>query len=296
MSAPYEVLLYYRYFPIEDPRGYVSKHRALCEDLGLLGRILVAREGINGTVSGLRENTEAYQAHLREQPGTADMEFKVDPADGHAFEKLSIKARHEIVTLGLAPAEDVDPNELTGDYLSPKAFYEAMQDPTAVILDARNGYESQLGKFRNAICPDVDSFRDLPQWIRDNRSLLEGKRILTYCTGGIRCEKFSGYLLQEGFADVSQLHGGIVSYGRDSETQGRDFEGQCYVFDQRIGVPVNRANPTVIARCTHCDGPCERYRNCAFTPCNAQFFCCEACEEALGRFCGASCRERQSVG
>ncbi len=292
MSALYEVLLYYRYFSIEEPQEYVSEHRRLCEELGLFGRILVAREGINGTVSGLREQTQAYQEYLRSKPGTDEMEFKVDPADGHAFQKLSIKARDEIVTLGLSLCEDIDPNETTGNYLSPKDFYEAMQDPNAVIVDARNEYESQLGKFRNAICPDVDSFRDLPQWIRDHRSELEGKRILTYCTGGIRCEKFSGFLLSEGYEDVSQLHGGIVTYGRDPETQGRDFEGQCYVFDQRIGVQVNRENPSVIASCRHCGVPIERYRNCGFTPCNAQFFCCKECEESRGRFCSEACREQ----
>lgn len=293
MSSPYEVLLYYRYFSVEKPQEYVSEHLKLCEELGLLGRILVAREGINGTVSGLREHTQAYQAILRAQPGTGDMEFKVDPADGHSFEKLSIKARDEIVTLGLSSSEDIDPNETTGHYLSPEEFYEAMQDPNAVILDARNDYESQLGKFRNAICPNVDSFRDLPQWIRDHRAELEGKRILTYCTGGIRCEKFSGYLLSEGFEDVSQLHGGIVTYGRDTEIQGRDFEGQCYVFDQRIGVPVNTANPSVVADCKHCGVPIERYRNCGFTPCNAQFFCCSDCEESRGSFCSEACREQK---
>ena len=292
MSALYEVLLYYRYFSIEEPQEYVSEHRRLCEELGLFGRILVAREGINGTVSGLREQTQAYQEYLRSKPGTDEMEFKVDPADGHAFQKLSIKARDEIVTLGLSLCEDIDPNETTGNYLSPKDFYEAMQDPNAVIVDARNEYESQLGKFRNAICPDVDSFRDLPQWIRDHRSELEGKRILTYCTGGIRCEKFSGFLLSEGYEDVSQLHGGIVTYGRDPETQGRDFEGQCYVFDQRIGVQVNRENPSVIASCRHCGVQIERYRNCGFTPCNAQFFCCKECEESRGRFCSEACREQ----
>lgn len=274
---------------------YLSEHRALCEELGLLGRIIVAKEGINGTVSGLCENTQAYQDHLRSQPGTSDMEFKVDPADGHVFEKLSIKVRPEVVALGLDTDEDLDPNQTTGTYLSPKEFYEAMQDPNAVILDARNDYESQLGKFRKAICPEVDSFRDFPQWIRDNRDQLEGKRILTYCTGGIRCEKFSGFLLQEGLTDVSQLHGGIVTYGRDSETQGRDFDGQCYVFDQRIGVSVNQVNPKVIARCKRCDEPSERYRNCGFPPCNLQFFCCEACEEARGKFCGDACKTKQEA-
>lgn len=295
MDVSYEVLLYYRYFPIEDPEAYVAEHRALCEDLGLWGRILVASEGINGTLSGLAENTRRYQEFMRNQPGTHDMAFKVDPADGHVFNKLSIKARAEIVTLGLPEEEDLDPNRITGRYLSPKEFYEAMQDPQAVILDARNDYESEVGKFRNAICPEVEHFRDFPEWIRQHRSLLEGKRILTYCTGGIRCEKFSGFLVQEGFDDVNQLHGGIVTYGRDPEVQGRDFEGSCYVFDERITVPVNHVNPTTISHCAHCGEPCERYRNCAYAPCNAQFFLCPSCEESSGRFCGDSCRNKMNA-
>jgi UPF0176 protein len=290
VSAPYEVLLYYNYFPVPNAERYVVEHRALCQELGLLGRILVAPEGINGTVSGLREQTQRYRALLSEEQGTEDMEFKVDPADGHVFQKLSIKARQEIVTLGLPGELDINPNQATGHYLSPKAFYEAMQDPNTIVLDGRNDYESELGRFRNALCPEVGNFRDFPQWIRDHRNLLDGKRILTYCTGGIRCEKLSGYLIQEGFEDVSQLHGGIVTYGRDPEVQGRDFDGSCYVFDQRIGVPVNQANPTIISHCAHCEIPCERYRNCGHKPCNAQFFCCPSCEEGLGRYCSEACR------
>lgn len=290
--APYEVLLYYLYFPVSDPEGYVEEHRTRCQELELRGRILVAREGINGTVSGLRESTRRYEAWMKAQPETGDIVFKRDPADDHVFRKLSIKARTEIVTLGLPEGVDPDPNEVTGQYLSPKEFYEAMQDPNAVILDARNDYESELGRFRNAICPEVEHFRDFPAWIRKHRNELEGKRILTYCTGGIRCEKFSGFLVQEGFKDVSQLEGGIVTYGRDPEVQGRDFEGACYVFDERIGVPVNRANPSIISVCQHCQTPSERYRNCAFPDCNAQFFCCPDCETSFGKYCNATCKEQ----
>ncbi len=291
MTSPYQVLLYYRYCEIADPESYVREHREWCESLGLLGRILVAKEGINGTVSGERASTAAYMDGLRREKGTHDTHFKIDPADGHVFKKLSIKAREEIVTLGLPGEEDIDPNATTGTYLSPKEFFDAMQDPDVVILDGRNDYESELGHFRQAICPEVEHFRDFPEWIRKHRDLLEGKRILTYCTGGIRCEKLSGYLLQEGFENVAQLSGGIVTYGRDPEVQGRDFEGSCYVFDQRISVPVNQANPTIISHCRHCESPSQRYRNCAYKPCNAQFFCCENCEESFGRYCGEACRD-----
>ena len=128
----------------------------------------------------------------------------------------------------------MNPIELTGNYLSPKEFLRAMQDENTVVLDARNDYEYDLGHFRGAIRPDIRNFRELPQWVRDNKDQFEDKKILTYCTGGIRCEKFSGWLLEEGFEDVGQLHGGIVTYGKDPEVQGELWDGQMYVFDERI--------------------------------------------------------------
>jgi len=289
-EAPYRVLLYYFYTTIENPEGYRDEHRALCECLGLKGRIIVGSEGLNGTVSGTKEDCAEYMKALEEDVVTAGIEFKVDEEEGHVFPKLSVKAREEIVTLGLGD-EDFSPNEVTGNYLEPKEWRDAIKDPNAVILDVRNDYEADLGRFKGAIVPPVDAFRDTPQWVRENREIFEGKRILTYCTGGIRCEKFSGFLVREGFEDVNQLHGGIVKYGKDEEVRGEDFEGQCYVFDQRISVPVNRANPSVIARCVHCDEPCERYVNCANADCNAQHFCCEECEEEHERCCSAECRE-----
>jgi len=289
--APYQVLLYYLYCDIESPETYRDEHRKLCESLELLGRIIVGKEGLNGTVSGTVENCAKYMEVMKNAPLTADIEFKIDPEQGHVFPKLSIKARVEIVSLDLGE-KDFSPNETTGKYLEPTEWLEAMKDPNAVILDTRNDYEWELGHFKNAILPPVDSFRDLPQWIEDNREKFEGKRILAYCTGGIRCEKFSGHLVRSGFDDVSQLHGGIVKYGKDPEVQGEDYEGQCYVFDERIGVPVNSKNPSIIAHCVHCGEPCERYINCANKhECNDQHFSCEACEEKNQGCCSAECIE-----
>lgn len=289
-EAPYQVLLYYFYCTIENPEAYRDEHRALCERLGLKGRIIVGLEGINGTVSGTVENCAEYMKVMESDPLTAGIEFKIDPEQDHVFPKLSIKARKEIVTLGLGE-EDFSPNEVTGNYLEPAEWREAMQDPNAVLLDVRNAYEAELGKFKNAIVPPVEAFRDTPQWVRDNRHLFEGKKILTYCTGGIRCEKFSGFMVKEGFEDVNQLHGGIVKYGKDPATQGEDFEGQLYVFDQRISVPVNSKNPSVIAHCIHCGEECERYVNCANKDCNDQHFCCVSCEEKSERYCSGECKE-----
>lgn len=292
----FEVLLFYRYAPIADPEALVASTRDLCEELDLLGRILIAAEGINGTVSGEVENTRAFIDRFRTDPIAEDIEFKIEPADGHAFKRLSVKLRDEIVTLGLAEDQDVDPNKTTGKRLSPPEFLRALEeaDDDVVILDGRNGYESALGHFRGALCPDVEHFRDFPNWIRENMSHLTDKKVLTYCTGGIRCEKLSGLLINEGFRDVSQLEGGIINYGQDEEARGKHFEGKCYVFDSRIATGVNSTETrSVVSSCDHCGQSCDRYVNCGYPPCNDQFFCCEFCEEKVGRFCSDSCASKQ---
>lgn len=293
MSAPpFEVLLYYRYVAIPDPVAYMHEQRALCEGLGLRGRILVGDEGINGTVSGPVGATRAYREAMSADPLTSDIAWKIDPADDHVFPKLSIKVRHEIVGLGLRPEDDIDPNTVTGERLEPKEFYEAMQDPDAILLDARNNYETDLGRFKGAICPGITNFRDFPAWFEEHAEEFRGKKILTYCTGGIRCEKLSGYLRKTGCEDVYQLEGGIVRYGKDPEVQGRDFEGLCYVFDQRVGVEVNSTETRcLISHCTRCGTPEPKYRNCQWPVCNAQIFVCEAClEQEEGIYCDDHCR------
>lgn len=289
-DAPYQVLLYYFYADIENPELYREEQRALCESLGLRGRIIVGKEGINGTLSGPVEGCQGYVKAMESDSLTAGIEFKIDPEQGHVFPKLSVKSREEIVTLGLGD-DDFSPNDCTGNYLDPKEWCEAIKDPNAVIIDARNDYEWDLGRFKNSIRPPVPAFKDLPQWIRDNHEKFDGKKILTYCTGGIRCEKFSGFLVKEGYEDVNQLHGGIVKYGKDPEVRGEDFDGQCYVFDERIGVPVNTVNPEVVSFCKNCNEPSERYVNCKNKQCNAQHFCCKKCEEESKRCCSDECRE-----
>lgn len=290
----YQILLYYKYTRLDDPQTYRDEHLALCEQLGLRGRIIIAAEGINGTVSGTTGATAAYIEALQTDPRTADIEFKIDPADGHCFPKLSVKVRAEIVSLSLG-GDDIDPTNLTGKRLRPAEFKQAMEDDNVVVLDGRNDYESALGRFRGAVCPDVKNFRDFPEWIRANLAGAKDKKVLTYCTGGIRCEKLSAFLLQEGFNDVSQLDGGIVAYGKDAQVRGEGFEGQCYVFDQRIGIGINQAdNADLVSFCLRCDQPSARYVNCGYPPCNDQVFLCEACEQQHGKFCCDDCREAKA--
>jgi len=292
----HEVLLYYHYFPISDPETYAQEQRELCLALGLRGRIIVAGEGLNGTLSGPADGARRYREAMAADPRTSAMPFKVEPVDGYVFPKLSVKVRPEIVTLGLPPESDVDPSRKTGERLSPVEFLRRMQEPDTVVLDGRNDYETALGRFRGALCPPLENFREFPSWLRANAEGLHGKRILTYCTGGIRCEKLSAFLLEEGYDEVAQLDGGIIRYAQDPETRGRDFEGLCYVFDSRVGVEVNRTETRrVVSSCRHCGAAEPRYANCRLPECNAQIFVCEACRERQGIYCNDTCRERHAA-
>lgn len=282
------MLLYYYYVHIEDPKDFATLHLKFCNSLELKGRILVAEEGINGTVSGTIAQTDAYMEAMKADPLFSGIVFKIDGYDGHTFKKMHCRSRPELVNLSLE--DDVNPHEITGNYLSPKEFHEALLDDDTVVLDARNDYEYDLGHFRGAIRPDIETFRELPNWVRKNKDIVDGKRILTYCTGGIRCEKFSGWLKREGFEDVHQLDGGIVSYGKDEDVKGALWDGKCYVFDERLSVPINHTEHVIIGRDHFDNTPCERYVNCANPVCNEQIIASEENEHKYMRGCTHACR------
>ncbi|MBS1518840.1 MAG: rhodanese-related sulfurtransferase [Bacteroidetes bacterium] len=289
-QSPYKILLYYKYVHIDDHETYAKIHLKFCESLGVKGRILIAEEGINGTLSGTTEQANAYIYAMRMDPRFTDMTFKIDDAEEHVFKKLYVRPKKEIVTMNLE--KDLDPNHITGKRLKPAEFLEAMKDDNVIIVDVRNDYEYDIGHFRNAIRPDVKNFKQFPEWARKNKDMLKDKKILAYCTGGVRCEKFSGYLVREGFTDVNQLKGGIIAYSKHPETKGSMFEGKCYVFDERIAVDVNFAEGTkVVGKCFHCGEPSDRYVNCANLSCHTQFLCCEKCDEKTLRSCSKECEE-----
>lgn len=286
----YRVLLYYKYVFINDYENYAKLHLKFCKSLGIKGRILIAKEGINGTLSGTADQTDAYISAMRMDERFKDMDFKIDKVNEHAFKKLYVRPKKEIVTLDLD--YEIDPNKVTGKYLKPPEFLEEMQNENTVIIDARNDYEYDLGHFKNAIRPDVRTFKQFPEWVKKNAHLYKDKNVLTYCTGGIRCEKFSALLINEGFKNVSQLKGGIIGYSKNEETRGSMFEGKCYVFDERISVEVNFAEGyTLIGKCYHCGKPHDRYVNCAHLSCHFQFICCEECEVKYKRSCSKECEE-----
>jgi UPF0176 protein len=281
----YSILLYYCYTHIEDPEQFREAHHLYCLENGILGRIIVAQEGLNGTVSGLQENCEKYMRDLKADPRFAHTEFKVEAHDTHAFQKLHVRVKPEIVHSGLT---HIRPQEKTGKYVEPDEFKQMKDKDDVVLLDVRSNYEHHVGKFKNAVTLDIENFRDFPDKIQELEQYKD-KKIITYCTGGIKCEKASAFLLEKGFENVYQLHGGIIKYGL--EAGGEDFEGKCYVFDNRIVVDVNKVNPAVISRCYICDTECDRMINCANPVCNNHVPICENCGWQMEGACSEACKE-----
>ncbi|MBO0939130.1 rhodanese-related sulfurtransferase [Fibrella sp. HMF5335] len=279
----YRVLLYYCYTPIADPEAFREKHHQLCLRLNLLGRIIVAPEGLNGTVSGLADDCDAYMAAVKADPRFDALEFKIDTAEEHAFQKLHVRVKPEIVHSELP----VDPLVQTGIHLEPAEFRALKNDPDVVLVDMRSNYEHGMGKFTGAVTFDMENLRELPDHVAEIAHLKD-KKVITYCTGGIKCEKASAYLLSQGFENVYQLHGGIIKYGIEAEGEG--FDGQCYVFDNRLAVDVNKVNPTVISTCHRCGTPSTRMINCASPACNNHLALCEACGDAHAGTCTDACK------
>ncbi len=289
MENQYRILLYYKYVAIPDYELVAQEHLDYCKELGVKGRILIASEGINGTLSGTIEQTDAYMAYMNSHPIFSGIFFKIDETDGHAFKKLFVRPKKELVTLRYETP--LDPNVQSGKRLSPQQFYEQLQREDVVIIDGRNDYEYDLGHFRNAIRPDVKSFRDFPEWIRTNLQDAKDKTILTYCTGGIRCEKLTGVLQNEGFTDVAQLDGGIVTYGKDPEVQGRLFDGKMYVFDERLSVRINQTDEHLtVGKCHHCGSLTDTMINCKDDTCHDQHLVCDDCLESHEQYCSDECK------
>lgn len=288
----YHVLLYYHFVAIDDPEVLAAEQRKQCETLGLRGRILVAPTGINGTVSGPREMCDHYRHMMLADERFATMVFKVDEVPSHVFQRLSVRVKPELVTF--RTATPLNPAHRTGTHLSPREFHEMLQRDDVVVVDGRTDYEYDLGHFRGALRPDVASFREFPAWIDEHLTTVRDRPILTYCTGGIRCELLTAYLLEQGYSDVYQLDGGIVSYGKDPDVKGALWDGTCYVFDERISVNINHTDDRrIVGRCFHCDAPTERYVNCANLDCHKQHLSCEVCEDRTDRSCSPSCMEAE---
>jgi UPF0176 protein len=272
----YQVLLYYYYGKLPDAAQLVEAHRAMCQKLNLTGRLIIAEEGINGTLEGTTEATEAYVDFLLSDERFKDIHMKRSQGTGNAFPKLSVKLRNEIVSAHLGD-EDFNPADFTAQHIHPEQLHQWITEgKDFVIIDMRNSYEHQSGHFAGSVLPEMSNFRDLPAAV-DKLESFKHKTVVTVCTGGVRCEKASGYLLKRGFTDVYQLYGGIVSYMELYPNE--NFLGKLYVFDRRVvmGFDTESDKHTVVGRCKYCGKPCEDYVNEDGTPGRPHYICCEAC-------------------
>ncbi|RMD76697.1 rhodanese-related sulfurtransferase [Candidatus Dojkabacteria bacterium] len=274
------VLLYYKFFHVRDPHDLRDWQYDLCRKLKLKGRIIIAEEGINGTVAGDRSSCEEYMSKTEEKIGK--LEWKTSHSEiEELFPKLKVKVRPEIVTFGVKV--DLSKKAPYIDSYEMRNLYNSEEFDDYVIVDGRNEYESRIGRFKYAVTPDINNFREFPKWFKKNRGIFKGKKVVTYCTGGIRCEKLSAFLIEQGIRDVFQLHGGIHRYSE--RTGGENFEGEMYVFDARVHVPVNFVNPNIISRCHFCGKSVARFKNCKNQRCNSQEITCEECEKLYSGFC-----------
>jgi len=286
----HQVLLYYKYTYVEDPEKLRDMQRRLCEQLNLRGRIIVAKEGINGTVEGSVEDTEKYIEELTSEKRFKDISFKKSEGDGNAFPRLSIKVRPEIVATRLP----INPSEVTGKYITSDELHKWFEDGKEFYtVDMRNDYEYISGYFENSIFSGLHNFYDLPS-VLPKLENLKDKTIVTVCTGGVRCEKASGYLVLNGFKRVFQLKDGIQTYLE--KYPNSYFKGKLYVFDNRLTVGFNTDDPAheIVGRCYHCNKPADSYTNCEYDICHYHYICCEDCKdlETGFAFCKKECKEK----
>jgi UPF0176 protein len=229
----FTVAALYQFTTFADPEALRGPILKTCQTNGVRGTLLLAREGINGTIAGERAGIDAVLAHLKGLPGCAGLEWKESPAETMPFARLKVRIKREIVTMG---QPDIDPRQRVGAYVAPDDWNALISAEDVVVIDTRNDYEVEIGTFEGAVNPKIDSFREFPEWWRANARTYEGKRVAMFCTGGIRCEKSTNFLLGEGVKDVFHLKGGILKYFEDVPEDKSLWQGACFVFDQRVSV------------------------------------------------------------
>lgn len=284
----YQVLLFYKYVHIADPEQLKNTIISLCEHFNMKGRIIVAEEGLNFTAEGTVEDTENFLKEFLKDGRFADMQIKRSEGTGNAFPRISVKVRNEIV--GTRFPKEVDPTKKTGKYLKPeelRKWYE--EDKDFVVVDMRNSYEFESGHFKKSIDPGMTASRELPNVLDKIKEETKGKTVLTVCTGGVRCEKMSAYLLHNGFDEVYQLDGGMHSYME--KYPGKDFLGTLFTFDNRLVMDFG-GEREIIGKCKRCEVKTEKYQNCANAECNMLFLICDNCmsDEGPG-FCSEKCEK-----
>ncbi len=278
---------FYRYVIINNPQEFRDKLYLDFEDLGIFGRVYIAYEGINAQISLPEHNWDAFKKYLDHTKELENIPLKIAVEDnGKSFYKLDVKVRKKIVADGLDDKSFDVTN--VGKHLSAAEFNDALENPNTVLIDMRNHYESEVGRFDNAICPNADTFKEELPIVMDILKGKEDKKVLLYCTGGVRCEKASAYLKHHGFKDVNQLHGGIIEYARQVKQFGlpSKFKGKNFVFDQRLG---ERITDDILSTCHQCGKACDNHTNCANDECHLLFIQCDECKAKYKGCCTPQC-------
>jgi UPF0176 protein len=275
-----KVILYYGFTPISDPDAMRLWQKNLCESLGLKGRILISKHGINGTLGGDMAALKKYVRQTREYPGFKKIGFKWSEGTGNEFPRLSIKVKPELVAFGDPDLIEVDENGVVGGgtHIRPDQLEVLVKErgDEVVFFDGRNAFEAEIGKFKDAIIPDVTTSRDFINEIESGKyDHIKDKPVVTYCTGGIRCEILSAVMVKNGFKEVYQIDGGIVKYGNAFGDDGL-WEGSLYTFDARMKIDFSD-HTKVIGTCEKCDAPTSQFRNCNTASCHQLILLCDGC-------------------
>ena len=278
-------ITFYKYVEIEDAEAFVKNHLEFCKFLDLRGKIHAGMEGINGSLSGEEKAIENYMESMKKDPRFNDIDFKISEIEKHAFGKMFVRLKKEIVSSGMGVNI-----KNKAPYIEAKELKKMLDnDEDVVLIDVRNSYEHEIGHFENAVMPKSETYREWPSIVESQLKKYKDKKIITYCTGGVRCEKATAYLKGQGFKDVSQLHGGIIKYG--IECSDSHWKGKCFVFDDRRVVDLDpNKNNGPITQCVMCKMPSSELHNCAHVKCDRLFTACPECLKLLEGCCSRNCR------
>lgn len=289
IQEPRTTLSFYKYHRLEDPKAFRDTLYLELDKLAVWGRIYMAYEGINAQISVPTTSFDAFRHYLNSISFLNGVRLNIAAEDnGKSFFKLKIQVKSKIVADGLTDAAFDVTN--SGPHLNADEFNKLADDPKTIIVDMRNHYESEVGRFKNAICPDVDTFREELQVVEKLLEDNKDNNLLMYCTGGIRCEKASAWMKYKGFKNVFQLNGGIIEYARQVKERGLEnkFVGKNFVFDERLG---ERISNEIISMCHQCGKPCDTHTNCKNEACHLLFIQCSECAKALNGCCSQACKE-----
>lgn len=285
------VLAYYILTPIEEPEVEVARHKAFFKGRDAMARIYIAREGINGQMSASHADAEAFMAWMRSDPRFAETEFKIQLWHEHPFPRMTVKVREQLVAMDC-------PVDLANGarHVSPAEWREMLESGRDLLkIDVRNDYEWDLGHFEGFDRPECETFRQFPEFVEKLKKSRDPAQtdVMICCTGGIRCEFYGPLLKEAGFRNVYQLQGGIIKYAE--QERGKHWKGRLFVFDDRLGVPVNPDDDEIIGKCRHCSEPSDHFANCANVECNELFLCCPSCLERNLGCCSEACAEAPRV-